>query len=118
YWKLPFFPFSISIGSDGLEAGWDVNLSYKSKRLGTFGVSAEYKYNKQRPFNLNGHQVENNDLLVILRNSNAEKDEVYKITNGLGFGIIVDGRTKVTVKNGQVIIDVTNGNIKDLTLKK
>lgn len=118
YWQLPFFPFSISIGSEGLEAGWDVDLSYRSKRLGTFGVSAEYKYNSARPFSLNGNQVNNNDLLVILRNSNAQKDEVYKIADGLGFGIIVDGRTAITVKNGQVIIDVTNGNIKDLTLTK
>ncbi|MDR0863573.1 MAG: SH3 domain-containing protein [Candidatus Symbiothrix sp.] len=118
YWKLPFFPFSVSIGSEGLKAGWEVDLEYYTKRLGTFGISAEYQYNKQRPFELNGCQVKNNDLLVILRNSNAKKDEVFNISDGKKFRIIVDGRTEVIVGNGQVIIDVTNGNIKDLTLKQ
>ena len=116
YWKLPFFPFSISIGTEGFN--WEVDVAYHTKRLGTFGVSVESQYKKQRPFELNGSQVTNNDLLVVLRNLNAQKDEVFKVTNGVNFGIIIDGTTEIIVKQGMVIIDVTKGNIKDLTLKQ
>ena len=108
-YKAPaLLPFHISIGKHDNNPTIQGNLSWITE-LGTFSIGAQYEL----PPPVSG------TIRVIPRNHRTGFDEVYQVrTAGDQFAAVVNGTTTISVSQGQVLIDITKGNIKKITFKR
>jgi len=105
--KSNVLPFSISIGASG-DSTIEGSLSWATD-IGEFSIGARYEL-PPRP---------GNSIFVILRDRHTGYDKIYEVrTDGEHFNAVVNGTTSITVTNDQVLIDITNGNIKSVTFKQ
>jgi hypothetical protein len=79
--------------------------------IGEFSIGAEYTINS-----------EPDSIIVIVRDQNKSShglDNIYRVrTGGDEFTIVLNGETTVQVMNKQVIIDVTNSDVKSIEFKR
>jgi hypothetical protein len=105
--KSSVLPFEISIGASG-NSTIEGNISWVTD-IGQFSIGAQYELPPRN----------NSSIYVILRNHHTGYDKIYEVrTDGEQFNAIVNGTTSITVTNDQVLIDVTNGNIRSVTFKQ
>jgi hypothetical protein len=105
----PFYlPCEISIGYDG-KSTIDGNVSCATD-IGEFSIGAKYELPTQS----------SSSIYVILRDRKTGFDHVYAVhTQGGGeFNAVVNGTTSITVTNDQVLIDVTDGTIRQIRFKE
>jgi len=103
-----FLPFSITIGKHDGNPTIEGNLSWITE-LGTFSIGAQYEL----PPPVSG------TIRVILRNRRAGFDEIYQVrTGGDQFAAVVNGTTTISVSQDQVLIDITDGTIQEITFKR
>jgi hypothetical protein len=108
-YKAPaFLPFHISIGKQGGNPTISGNASWITE-LGVFSVGAQYELPPSVP----------GFIRVIVRDRRTGFDRVYQVrTNGDQFAAVVNGTTTISVSQDQVLIDVTNGKIQQITFKR
>jgi hypothetical protein len=100
-----FLPVNFNVTASGVSIGGNRSLVTP---IGTFSIGASYELLPR-----------NDSIYVILRNRRAGYDRIFAVRSGSDqFSAIVNGTTKVSVSNGQVIIDVTAGKIKKITFKR
>lgn len=113
-WELPNIPIKFSYSRN---RGVSVSVSSSLRRCTSIGVfSIEYTYDIERnrafqnSIRLGNVDVYKQDMLVVIRNRKRKKnqDEMYYIKNGRFLNVNADGRTNIQVRDGLVIIDVTN----------
>jgi hypothetical protein len=77
--------------------------------IGEFSIGASYELPPR----------ETNSIFVILRDRRTGYDNIFEVnTQGEQFSAVVNGTTVISVTNDQVLIDVTNGNIKKISFKR
>lgn len=105
--KSRVLPFEISIGASG-NSTIEGNISWTTD-IGIFSIGAQYQLPPPKP----------DSIYVILRNRHTGYDKIYEVrTNGGRFNAIVNGTTRITVTNDQVLIDITNGTIRTISFKQ
>jgi hypothetical protein len=104
-YKPEFLPVHLSLDSSGVSVGGDTSFVTP---IGTFSIGASYQL-------LPAY----NGIYVILRNRKTGFDQIFEIRNvGDQFSAVVNGITSIDVSNGRILIDVTAGNIKEVTFKR
>ena len=104
-YKPEFLPVHLSLNSSGVSVGGDTSLVTP---IGTFSIGASY----QLPPSYNS-------IYVILRNRKTGFDKIFEVRNaGDQFSAVVNGITAIDVSEGRILIDVTTGNIKEVTFKR
>ena len=112
FWKPPFLPFKLHLGSDGISVQGDASIVTP---IGAFGIGASVPViESPKPTMINNVPVEKNDLLLVIRNRNQWGDKIYKISDGKDISVFTDGETLITASNGNVVIDVSNGNVREI----
>lgn len=108
-YKAPaFLPFHFSIGKHDNNPTIQGNLSWITE-LGTFSIGGQYEL----PPPVSG------TIRVVLRNRRTGFDKIYQVrTEGEQFAAVVNGRTTISVSQGQVLIDITKGTIKKISFKR
>ena len=104
-YKPEFLPVHLSLSSSGVSIGGDTSLITP---IGTFSIGASYLLLPQY-----------NGTYVVLRNRTTGYDKIFEVHyGGDQFSAVIDGITTINVSNGQVLIDVTAGNVKEVTFKR
>ncbi|QTA86893.1 DUF4384 [Desulfonema magnum] len=112
FWKLPFLPLTLHVGSDGVELSGSSSVATP---LGCFGLEASADLTeKERPVRIRDVVVEKKDMLLIIRNPNKWGDRIYKITDGKEISVFTNGQTLILAKDGTVVIDVSKGNVTEV----
>jgi hypothetical protein len=108
-YKAPaFLPFSITLGKHDNNPTITGNASLITE-LGVFSIGAQYEL----------PPPVSDTIRVILRNRRTGFDKVYQIrTAGDQFAAVVNGKTSISVSQDQVLIDVTDGTIQQITFKR
>lgn len=100
----PFLPIQFVYStSRGLELSGDVNFVTP---IGVFTTGATIPLSEQST---------SKDLVLILRNREAGQDDVYLITGGKNARIVVDGRTVIDVGLSEVVVDVTDASLVEIS---
>lgn len=99
----PFLPIQFTYSSSGLEITGDLDFVTP---IGTFTIGATIPIDKP---------LSSKDLILILRNRETGRDDVYLIMAGRNARIVVDGRTVIDVGLAQVTVDVTDASIIELS---
>jgi hypothetical protein len=100
-----FLPVNFDVTTSGVSISGDRSLVTP---IGTFSIGASYELLPR-----------NDSIYVILRNRRTGYDRIFAVRSGPDqFSAIVNGTTKVSVSNGEVVIDVTAGKIKRVTFKR
>jgi hypothetical protein len=103
-----FLPFHISIGKQDGNPTVSGNVSWISE-LGEFSIGAQYEL----------PPPEAGYIRVIIRDRRTGFDRVYDVrTDGAEFAAVVNGTTTISVSQDQVLIDVTNGDVREITFKQ
>jgi len=101
-YQPPFLPIKLTIdGSGNIKLSGDISFVTP---IGVFSIGASIPLVDK----------DDDDLVLVLRNSQEKTDSVYRISDGEKATIIVDGRTAIIVGRDQVIIDVTNSEIVEI----
>jgi hypothetical protein len=104
-YKPLYLPVTLSVGISGDTI--EGNVSFASD-IGQFSIGARYNLEPSRP----------GSIYVILRSRKTGYDHIFEIkTGGDQFTAVVNGTTSISITNNQVLIDVTNGNIKKISFK-
>ncbi len=112
FWKLPFLPLTLHVGSEGVELSGSSSIATP---LGSFGLEATANLTeKERPVRIRNVVVEKKDMLLILRNPDRWGDKIYKITGGKEISVFTNGQTLISAKNGTIVIDVSKGNVTEV----
>lgn len=113
-YKPDFLPVKLNIGADGVSISGDKSIVTP---IGEFSIGASYSLPKR----------ESASIYVILRDRNrgekgrGEKgfDDVYLVKSGSDdFIAVVNGKTTIQIRDGQVLIDVTDGTIESVEFKR
>ncbi|OQX16652.1 MAG: hypothetical protein BWK80_40045 [Desulfobacteraceae bacterium IS3] len=113
FWKIPFLPLSLHIGSDGVQLSGSSSIATP---LGTFGLEASADLiEKERPARVETVVVEKNDLLLVIRNPEKWGDKIYNITDGNELSVFTNGQTLILAKAGSLIIDVSKGDVSEIS---
>ena len=108
-YKPPLLPVKLVIDNAG-------NISVEGEVsivtfVGEFSIGAEYTLSSKP-----------DSILVIIRDRNKGTrglDTIYRVrTSGDEFTVVLNGETTVQVVNKQVIIDVTNANVKTIEFRR
>jgi hypothetical protein len=100
----PLLPIEFVIDDDGISVEGDTSISTP---IGSFSVGAKY----QLPYRDPG------TIYVLIRNRGY--DQVYNVKTGGGeFTAVVDGRTTIQIRDGQVLIDVSEGQIHSIKFQR
>lgn len=103
-----FLPFHISIGKHEGNPTISGNASWITE-LGVFSIGAQYELPPAAP----GY------IRVIIRNRRTGFDRVYQVrTNGDQFAAVVNGTTTIDVSQDQVLIDISDGKIQEISFKR
>jgi hypothetical protein len=107
-WRPFFLPCEISVGYDG-KSTISGSVSCATD-IGEFSIGAKYVLPQQS----------SSSIYVILRDRRTGFDHVYAVhTQGGGeFNAVVNGTTSITVTNDQVLIDITDGTIRQIRFKE
>jgi tetratricopeptide (TPR) repeat protein len=97
-------PFSLTLTASRSGISVDGQISLVTP-VGTFSIGTSYPDIR-------------NHTLVILRDRNTDTERVYRIETGKGeLQVDVNGRGRISVKDREVIIDMTDGDITRIRLK-
>jgi hypothetical protein len=100
-----FLPVHLSLSSSGVSIGGNTSLVTP---VGSFSIGASYQL---LPLY--------NGTYVVLRNRTTGYDKIFEVHyGGSQFSAVINGTTSIEVSNGQVLIDVTSGNVKEVTFKR
>lgn len=103
-YQPPFAPISFSVNSDG-----EISTAFQpsiNTFLGEFTIGAELAF------------VQPDEIVVIFRNRREGIEERYVVETGRNVRILANGQTRIEVSaDGVVIVDITNGQIDDLTIR-
>ncbi|MFH1855432.1 MAG: hypothetical protein ABH810_03465 [bacterium] len=108
-YKPPLLPVKFVIDNTGkISVVGEISLV---TFIGEFSIGAEYTINS-----------EPDNILVIIRDQSRGShglDTIYRVhTNGDELTVVLNGETTVQVANKQVIIDVTNAEVKSIEFKR
>lgn len=99
-----FLPVHLTLSQSGVSIGGNTSLITP---VGSFSIGASYQL---LPLY--------NGTYVVLRNRTTGYDKIFEVHyGGSQFSAVINGTTDIEVSNGQVLIDVTAGNIKEVTFK-
>lgn len=111
-WELPFLPIKVNVSrANGI---WLSLAGHVQTPIGVFGMEYTHDIERARtdlrPVYVGGVNVLKQDLLVVIRDRNKKykQDEVYHIKNGYFLNINSEGKTNIQIREGMVIIDITN----------
>jgi hypothetical protein len=107
--KPEFLPVQLNVGPDGISISGDSKIV---TWLGEFSIGANYSLTARRA----------GEVDVILRNRTKGGigfDDVYRVrSEGDEFTAVVNGTTTIQVRDGQVLIDITDGTIRSVQFKR
>jgi hypothetical protein len=108
-YKPELLPFKINVSASGIALEGDTSIITP---IGEFSIGAQYALPER----------DEGTIYVVLRDrkkGSVGYDTVYKVRAGKDdFSAVVNGTTAIEVHNGQVIIDVTNGTVSSIQLKR
>ncbi len=108
-YKPAFLPVELSVGPDGVAIHGDSTIVTP---IGEFSIGASYSLPEREP----------DTIYVVVRDrkrAGIGLDSVFKIRAGTDeFSAVVNGTTTIEVRNGEVLIDVTDGSIKRIQFKR
>jgi hypothetical protein len=97
-----FLPVSFSIGPSGISIKGQVSMATP---IGEFSIGATYSL----------PQPGSGSIYVILRDQQTGFDHIYRVAGGTdNLTAVVNGTTRISVFNNQVLIDVTSGQVEDI----
>jgi hypothetical protein len=104
--KPLFLPVELNVSSSGISVQGDASLVTP---VGTISIGAEDDL----------ASPPSGTIYVILRDHWTSTDHVWDIRTGNEqFTAVVNGTTSITVTNSEVVIDVTNGHIKEVRFRR
>jgi hypothetical protein len=108
-YKPPLLPVKLVIDNAGnISVVGEVSIV---TFIGEFSIGAEYTINS-----------EPDSILVIIRDRNKSShglDTIYRVrSNGDELTVVLNGETTVQVANNQVLIDITNADVKSIEFKR
>ncbi len=101
-WELPYLPISIIVNRNG------ISLSGKASLVTLIG-----KFSIGRTFKVIEKNKNKNTLLLVIR-CKRKKDSIYKIKDAEEANILLDGKTHVKIRLNHVIIDVSDGAVREI----
>jgi predicted Fe-Mo cluster-binding NifX family protein len=105
-YRPPYLPVKLAVDDKG-------NISIQGQAslvtaIGEFSISV-----KAAPV------VPENSLLVIVRDRKRGIDRMYKIDTGSGeFTCVINGSVTLRITNKQVLVDISNGDVKSIEIEK
>lgn len=105
-YRPAFLPVELTFGTSGISIKGDQSLATP---IGEFSIGAHYDL----PVRDQG------GIYVILRDRKTGYDKIFEVRTGSDqFSVVVNGTTSISVANGQVMIDITTGDIKTVAFKR
>lgn len=105
-YKPAFLPVELTFGTSGVSVKGDESLATP---IGEFSIGAHYELPAR----------DQGSIYVILRDRKTGYDNIFEVRTGSDqFTVVVNGTTSISVANGQVMIDVTSGDIKTMAFKR
>ena len=100
----PLLPVEFVISEDGISVEADRSIVTP---VGSFSVGAKYELPYREP----------DTIYVFIRDNGFDK--VYNVRTGGGeFTAVVDGTTTIQVKDGRVLIDVSEGSVRSIKFQR
>jgi hypothetical protein len=104
--KPVFLPMAFSIGRSGISIVGNKSIATP---IGVFSIGASYELPPRA----------GDSIYVILRDRRTGFDHIYDVQTGVDqFAAVINGITSIAVTNGQVLIDVTSGSIKQVAFRQ
>ncbi|RGC70867.1 hypothetical protein C5N14_01865 [Micromonospora sp. MW-13] len=108
-YKPPLLPVALTLGPDGVAVEGETSFVTP---IGEFSIGAEYSLPPR----------DGSTIYVLLRDRKKGKtgfDKVFRVQAGREqLTVIVNGTTTIQVKDGQVLIDITDGAVKKIQFKR
>jgi hypothetical protein len=100
-YQPPFLPIQFTIDESGVSVSGDASFATP---LGVFTVGA------RAPI----VDLDSDDIILILRDSQHDTDTMYQITGRRNARIVVNGRAEIEVNGSKMIVNVLDGQIVEL----
>ncbi|MFF0720464.1 hypothetical protein [Micromonospora sp. NPDC003816] len=108
-YKPVLLPVALTIGPDGVAVEGETSFI---NPIGEFSIGAEYSLPPR----------DGGTIYVLLRDRKRGKtgfDKVFRVQTGRDqLTVVVNGKTMIQVKDGQVLIDITGGSVKKIQFKQ
>lgn len=105
-YKPEFLPVALSISQSGISIEGTQSIVTP---IGTFSIGALYELPPRDP----------SSIYVTLRDRRTGFDRIFEVRTGADqFMAVVNGTTGISIANGQVLIDITDGSIKQVSFKQ
>jgi len=105
-YRPEFLPVALNINPSGISIE---GLQSIVTPIGTFSIGALYDL----PPRASG------SIYVILRDRSTGFDKIFEVQTGTDqFMAVVNGTTNISIANGQVLIDITDGSIKQVAFER
>lgn len=108
-YKPALLPVALTIGPDGVAVEGETSIVTP---IGVFSIGAEYSLPPR----------DGSEIYVILRDhkrGNVGFDSVFRVRAGREqLTVVVNGTTAIQVKDGQVLIDITDGVVKKVEFER
>ncbi len=101
-YKPPFLPIQFTVASSGISVSGDTSFVTP---IGTFSIGASLPI----------VESSSRDILLVLRNRPLQTDTVYRISEGQGAHIVLDGHIEIRVTNTTVVIEVLEGQVVEIS---
>ncbi|MDM8523250.1 DUF4384 domain-containing protein [Desulfococcaceae bacterium HSG8] len=112
YWDVPLLPITLHVGTQGIEVSGRASVVTP---VGVFGVEATSDIlEKEKPARIRDVVVKKEDLLLVVRDPRKWDDKIYKVKDGNEISVFTNGQSLVTAKNGNVVIDVSRGDVSEI----
>jgi hypothetical protein len=104
--KPEFLPVALSVNPSGISIEGTQSIVTP---IGTFSIGALYELPPRNP----------SSIYVTLRDRRTRFDQVFEVRTGADqFMAVVNGTTGISIANGQVLIDITDGSIKQVSFER
>lgn len=105
-YRPDFLPVALGISPSGISIEGVKSIATP---IGTFSIGALYELTPQDP----------GSIYVILRDRRTGFDHIYRVRTGADqLMAVMNGTTTISITNGQVLIDITDGTIKQVAFKR
>jgi hypothetical protein len=102
----PLLPIEISVSPSSISIHGDASIYTP---MGVFSIGATYSL----------PALEGGSIYVIIRDQAHGFDHIYKVIDGTDkLTAVVNGKTRISVTNGQVLIDVLAGQVETIKFEK